>query len=173
MKESALVLFLVLVLAGGIAWWSMRDQVAQPNQPAIVAPATAEPAKPPVIAKKRKANSAETSAPGQTSPEPPPPVAAASAAIPAELIVKPQPFPSVEQIHSGAQEEQIISTYGEPALSITTSDHDHVFETLVYSHERGELHTLIRIEDGKVLTAYSQSIPASFDAPASRSRIRH
>ena len=80
----------------------------------------------------------------------------------------PPPFPSVEQIASGSHEAAITGKYGDPSLFAVTSAGGHMVETFVYSKDRGRNATVIRLEDGKVATAYSQAeplVPAGLSAP--------
>jgi hypothetical protein len=82
---------------------------------------------------------------------------------------EPLPFPAVEQISKGVREESITGKYGYPQLSAVTSTGGHLVETMVYARERGRLATIIRIEDGKVSSAYSQTepvVPAGMSAPS-------
>jgi len=98
------------------------------------------------------------------------PVAVAAVAPPPapEVKLPPPPFPAVEQITSGAHVDAITNKYGDPALSAVTSAGGHMIETFVYSRDRGRKATVIRLEDGKVATAYSQVeplVPPGLSAP--------
>jgi len=80
----------------------------------------------------------------------------------------PPPFPAVEQIPTGVHLDSITGKYGDPQLSAVTSTGGHMVETMVYARERGRSATVIRIEDGKVASAYSQTepvVPPGLSAP--------
>jgi hypothetical protein len=81
----------------------------------------------------------------------------------------PPPFPVVGQIPTGAHEDSITGKYGDPQLSAVTSTGGHMVETMVYARERGRSATVIRIEDGKVSSAYTQTEPV---APPGMSALR-
>jgi hypothetical protein len=69
----------------------------------------------------------------------------------------PREFPSANQISVGAERENIAEKFGQPSLATTTtSDDGRVLETLVYARKSGRDVTVIRIEDGKVLSAHSR-----------------
>jgi len=90
--------------------------------------------------------------------ETPQPVALAAVATPqiAPPVVRPREFPIPEQIHAGSKRAQIMDQYGSPSLVTTTHGDGHVVENLIYSKADGAGETVIRIEDGKVLSAYSK-----------------
>jgi hypothetical protein len=57
----------------------------------------------------------------------------------------------------GSERENISEKFGQPSLATTTtSDDGRVLETLVYARKSGRDVTVIRIEDGKVLSAHSR-----------------
>ena len=69
----------------------------------------------------------------------------------------PKQFPLAKDIRVGAERENIAEKFGQPSLSTTTTGDDgQVKETLVYARKSGRDVTVIRIEDGKVLSAYSR-----------------
>jgi hypothetical protein len=92
----------------------------------------------------------------ETTPAAEPVVVAAAAVVHRD----PPPFPVVEQIATGAHGDSITGKYGDPQLSAVTSTGGHVVETMVYARERGRSATVIRIEDGRVSSAYTQTEPA-------------
>jgi len=49
-----------------------------------------------------------------------------------------------------------MDQFGSPSLITTTHGDGHVVENLIYSKADGAGETVIRIEDGKVLSAYSK-----------------
>ena len=73
------------------------------------------------------------------------------------VAAAPKQFPSANEISIGAKRENISEKFGEPALATTTTSGDgRVMETLVYARKSGRDMTVIRMEDGKVLSAYSR-----------------
>ena len=78
------------------------------------------------------------------------------------------PFPLVGQIPTGAHEDSITGKYGDPqALCAVTSTGGHMVETMVYART-GRSATVIRIKDGKVSSAYTQTepvVPPGMSAP--------
>jgi hypothetical protein len=87
------------------------------------------------------------------------PVPAAPEPAPAIPPPPPPPFPAVDQIAAGSQEDAITGKYGDPALSAVTSAGGHKVETLIYAKDGGRSATVIRLEDGRVSSAYSPSEP--------------
>jgi len=163
LKDGVVLMVICLVVLGGVAvWWTQTP--AHPlnaTAPQVQEPAPApEPA--PVVKKVSR-----------PKPAPPPvveePVAVVVAPAPAPKVqLPPPPFPVVEQIASGSHETAITDKYGDPALSAVTSSGGHMVETFVYSRNRGRNATIIRLEDGKVATAYSQAepfVPPGMSAP--------
>jgi len=65
-------------------------------------------------------------------------------------------FPIARQIRVGANKLQITEQFGTPSLLTTTHDNGHLVENFVYRKADGADETVIRIEDGKVLAAYSK-----------------
>ncbi|MEO8049952.1 MAG: hypothetical protein ABI833_06005 [Acidobacteriota bacterium] len=163
MLKDGVVLFVIcLIVVGGLAVWWMKT----PMQPLNAAgPQVQEPAAAPapaLVVKKVV----------RPKPSPPPvveePVAEVVAPPPAPVVQPPPPFPAVEQIVHGSHEDAITDKYGNPALSAVTFADGHVVETFVYSRQRGRNATVIRLQDGKVATAYSQNdplVPSGLSAP--------
>ena len=164
LKDGVVLMVICLIVVGGLAvWW-----IQTPAHPVTAAaPQLQEPAPapPPAPVIKRVSR-----------PKPAPPPAVEEPAVVAEVIpppapkvqLPPPPFPAVEQIASGSHETAITSKYGDPALSAVTSSGGHMVETFVYARNRGRNATIIRLEDGKVATAYSQAeplLPPGMSAP--------
>lgn len=184
MKEVVIVLVLVLALAGGVFWWTRTENVAVvqpepvPSPPPVEAPHRTSPhsrAKPPVpisvpaspaavdLASASSSNLATSLPQAETPHHPEKPTAPAA-----------QPFPTVDQVARGAEADTVVERYGEPALSTTTSGHQHVIEeNFVYARDRGRVQTLIHVEDGKVVSVSSEVIPVPVTPPASAARARH
>ncbi len=57
-------------------------------------------------------------------------------------------FPAPGDVTAGQEREQIIDEYGSPALSASTQDRGHLFETYVYRRERSV--AIINLQDGRV-----------------------
>jgi hypothetical protein len=142
----------------------MRSEGPAANQPAAaVTPAPTEEKKTPPAASRSKPKAKPTEiAAEQKHPDAAPanPLTPTTAPAPAEPVAPPpsRPFPTMQEIRSGADADKIVETYGEPALSTLTADNNHVLETLVYTKEQGKVQTLIRVEDGKVLSAHSEGL---------------
>jgi len=164
LKDGVVLMVICLIVVGGLAvWW-----IQTPAHPVTAAaPQLQEPAPAPPPAPVIKRVSRPKSAPPPAVEEP---------AVVAEVIpppapkvqLPPPPFPAVEQIASGSHETAITSKYGDPALSAVTSSGGHMVETFVYARNRGRNATIIRLEDGKVATAYSQAeplLPPGMSAP--------
>jgi len=164
LKDGVVLMVICLIVLGGLGvWWtqtptqSATATASQVQEPApVLAPA-------PVVKKFTKPKVARPSVVEQ-------PVAVAAVVPPPAPVVKlpPPPFPSVEQIASGAHVDAITKKYGDPALAAVTSTGGHMVETFVYSKDRGRNATVIRLEDGKVATAYSQAepvVPPGLSAP--------
>jgi len=169
MKEAVVLVLVAVLIVGGIGIWLANGNSVPffSSQPSAVQPAgdpqletgTAKettPAKPPKARTAKAANktsaapSAETAQPSQ--PLLVEPVAEVVVAPPA-----PKQFPSAKEIAVGVERENIAERFGQPSLATTTtSDDGRVMETLVYARKSGRDVTVIRIEDGKVLSAYSR-----------------
>lgn len=159
MKDGVVIAVVLLIVAGALfLWWTqaspthygspVADTQAQPvvpaPQPAPVAKARPKPKVEPVV---------------QEIAETTPVVVPAVVAAPPVVHRDPPPFPAVEQIATGVHEDSITGKYGDPQLSAVTSTGGHMVETMVYARERGRSATVIRIEDGKVSSAYTQKEP--------------
>src|SRR5579885_527114 len=107
MKEFALCLILILALAAGIVWWSKAGPIygVQMSHQIAVAPAEQPKAAPP---SPRPATRRAAPVPAPEPAEPLPEVTAPAAppAV-AEPPAPPPPFPSGEQIRSGAEADAI------------------------------------------------------------------
>lgn len=164
LRDGVVLAVICLIVLGGLAvWWAQTPTHAlNATGPQVQEPAPVpEPA--PLVKKVTK-----------LKPVPPPvveqPVAVAPVTPPPAPVVQgpPPPFPAVEQIVSGAHEATITDKYGDPALSAVTFAGGHIVETFVYATNRGRNATVIRLEDGKVATAYSQAepvVPPGLSAP--------
>jgi len=168
LKDGVVLSVVLLIVAGALfLWWTqaspthygspVADTQAQPvvpaPQPAPVAKARPKPKVEPVVEEI-----------AETTPAAAPVVVAAAPVVHRD----PPPFPAVEQIHTGVHEDTITGKYGDPQLSAVTSTGGHMVETMVYARERGRSATVIRIEDGKVSAAYTQTepvAPAGLSAP--------
>jgi len=167
LKDGVVLLVISLIVVGAIlVWWTQA-----PAHPLTATVAAAPEVQEPVPAPKPAPQLVIKPA-SHPAEEAPVVVASVPVAepVPAAAVVErdPLPFPAVEQISTGVHESSITSKYGDPALSAMTSRDGHMVETLVYSRGDGGSSTIIRIEDGKVSGAYSQSgptVPAGFSAP--------
>jgi hypothetical protein len=170
MKEAAVLVLVSVVIVGGIGIW-LANGGSLPffsSQPGVVQPAgDAQPADAQTDAAKKaeEAKLAKKPPAKAVKKTPPPPVAEAApeplVVVPvAEVVVAPpapKQFPSAKEISAGVERENISERFGQPALATTTtSDDGRVMETLVYARKSGRDVTVIRIEDGKVLSAYSR-----------------
>jgi hypothetical protein len=168
MKDGVVLSVVLLIVAGALfLWWTqgtpthygspVADTQAQPvapdPKPAPVAKARPKPKVEPVVQEI-----------AETTP------AAEPVAVTAAPVVHrdPPPFPAVEQIPTGVHGDTITGKYGDPQLSAVTSTGGHMVETMVYARERGRSATVIRIEDGRVASAYTQTepvVPPGLSAP--------
>jgi hypothetical protein len=165
LKDGVVLMVICLIVVGGLAvWWTQTpSHPVEATAPQVQEPAPV-PAPAPVV--KRVA---------RPKPAPPPVVEEPVAVVvpvappPAPVVQgPPPPFPAVEQIVSGAHETAITDKYGDPALAAVTSRRGHMVETFVYAKDRGRNFTIIRLEDGKVATAYSKAepfVPPGLSAP--------
>jgi len=168
MKEAPVLLWVSVLIVAGIGIW-LATGASLPfsgAQPAVVQPANdaqlgqtdaAKKVETPKQVKKSATKTAKTAPAAAPAPEPAVdvPVAAVVIAPPAPAP-PPKRFPSAKEIPVGAERENIAERFGEPSLATTTSDQGRVRETLVYSRKSGRDVTVISIEDGKVLSAYSR-----------------
>jgi len=167
MKDGVVLAVVLLMVTGGLfLWWTqtpthygtpVADTQVQPPEPA--------PKPAPVVKARPKPKKEEPVVEyAASTPEPTPVVVAAAPVVHRD----PPPFPAVEQIPTGVHLDSITGKYGDPQLSAVTSTGGHMVETMVYARERGRSATVIRIEDGKVASAYSQSepvVPPGLSAP--------
>jgi hypothetical protein len=168
MKDGVVIAVVLLIVAGALfLWWTqaspthygspVADTQAQPvvpaPQPAPVVKARTKPKVEPVVQEI-----------AETTPVVVPVVVAAAPVVHRD----PPPFPLVGQIATGVHEDSITGKYGDPQLSAVTSTGGHMVETMVYARERGRSATVIRIEDGRVASAYTQTepvVPPGLSAP--------
>jgi len=175
MKEAVVLVLLAVLAVGGIGiWLSNGGSISLfSSPPANVQPATddaaqaaaakealAKEAEAKEVKKKQAAKAAKKAAAALPVVDPvaPPiqPVAEVVVAPPKPAPV-PKEFPQPREISVGAERENIAERFGQPALATTTtSDDGRVMETLVYARKSGRDVTVIRIEDGKVLSAHSR-----------------
>jgi hypothetical protein len=167
MKEAALLVLVAVVIVGGIGIWLANGGSIQffspPSavQPSSDIPVVAEAPKETPPAKPKKFSTAKKDSASKAAPVPETPTVIAPVA---EVVVAPpapppppKEFPSANQISVGAERENISDKFGQPSLATTTtSDDGRVLETLVYARKSGRDVTVIRIEDGKVLSAHSR-----------------
>ncbi len=159
LKDGVVLSVVLLIVAGALfLWWTQTPT----HYGSPVADAQAQPVEPPkpapVVAKARPKPKVEAVVQeiAETTPAVEPVVAP-----PPVVHRDPPPFPVVEQIPTGAHEDSITGKYGDPQLSAVTSTGGHMVETMVYARERGRSATVIRIEDGKVSSAYTQTEPVA------------
>jgi hypothetical protein len=112
-------------------------------------------AKPKPVSRPKPVVAAEPPAPVIAEVAPVPQPQAAPPAPPAD----PPPFPVVDQIVTGARQDTVLDKYGEPAIATLTSRRGHVVSNYVYARDQGRETTVIKLEDGKVATAYSTTLP--------------
>jgi hypothetical protein len=171
MKEAPVLVWVSVLIVVGIGIW-LATGGSLPfatSQPPAVQPASdaqsgdaqtdaskqAEADKP---VKKPVAKATKPTPVAEPAPEP------AVIAPVAEVVIAPpipppapKQFPSAREISVGAARENISERFGEPSLATTTTSGDgRVMETLVYARKSGRDVTVIRMEDGKVLSAYSR-----------------
>ncbi|HSR05978.1 MAG TPA: hypothetical protein VLM42_02405 [Bryobacteraceae bacterium] len=166
LKDGVVLAVILLIVAGALfLWWTqtpthygspVADTQAQPVEPPKPAP---------VVVKAKPKPKPE---PVVEQAEVPPAAEPVVVAAPPVVHRDPLPFPVVEQIPTGVHEDSITGKYGDPQLSAVTSTGGHMVETMVYARERGRSATVIRIEDGKVSSAYTQTepvVPPGLSAP--------
>ena len=171
MREVPALVWISVLIVGGIGIW-LATGASLPffgAQPAVVQPAKgAQPDDAQTGAtkgvdtakqvKKSPAKTAKATTAAAPAPEPVVAVPVAEVVIaPPVPAPPPKRFPSANEIPVGAEREKISERFGEPSLATTTtSNQGRVRETLVYSRKSGRDVTVISIEDGKVLSAYSR-----------------
>lgn len=166
LKDGTVLMAVCIIALGGLAaWWihapmhpvgSAVTQVAEPAAP-VPAPVVKHVAKLKPVQPEVEEQPVEAAVEAPVAPAPAPVVQAPA-----------QPFPAAGQISAGAHEDAITDKYGNPALSTVTSSGGHVVETFVYSKDRGRNATVIRLQDGKVATTYTQTepvVPPGLSAP--------
>jgi hypothetical protein len=169
LKDGTVLMVICIIGLGGLAaWWIKAPAHPLSSTGSQIAEPAAAPAPAPVVKHLPKFRPATPEVAEQ-------PVVAEAAAVvassPAPVVrvqAPPRPFPAVEQISSGAHEDAITDKYGDPALSAVTSSGGHMMETFVYSKNGGRNATVIRLQDGKVASAYSQAepvLPPGLSAP--------
>ncbi|MDP9113891.1 MAG: hypothetical protein M3O20_09425 [Acidobacteriota bacterium] len=160
LKDGVVLAVVLLIVAGAFfLWWTQATPTHYGSPVADTQAQTVVPAPQPapaVTAKPKPKREPVVQEIAETTPVVEP---AAVAAAPAVVPHDPPPFPAVEQISPGAHEEAITGKYGDPQLSAVTSTGGHMVETMVYARERGRSATVIRIEDGRVASAYTQTEP--------------
>jgi hypothetical protein len=165
LKDGVELVVISLIVLGGIfVWWTQAPthSLSAPAEPQVQESQANTKPSPLVV----KASPKPKSAP---DPVVEPPAVIETAPIPVPVVQRDQlPFPAVEQIATGGHEDSITGKYGDPALSAVTSSRGHMVETFVYAKDRGRLATVIRLQDGRVSAAYSQSeptMPVGLSAP--------
>lgn len=175
MREAPALIWVSIVIVIGIGVWlatggslPFSNSQAAAVRPANGAPSgedhdALEPAKAVPPLKKPPAKTRPTTLKPDVEQVVVAPPAEAVVAAPAQVapvhVFAPAPkrFPSANEISIGAQRENIAEKFGEPSLATTTTSGDgRVMETLVYARKSGRDITVIRLEDGKVLSAYSR-----------------
>ena len=175
MRAGSILIWVSVLIVAGIGVWIVtggslpfsNSQLSNP-QPAAVQPAgKAQPGDDQNTSKQAKAAKPVRNPPAKANRTPPVAEAAPEPVIVApvaDLVIAPpapaappKQFPSANEISIGAERENISEKFGEPSLATTTTSPDgRVMETLVYARKSGRDVTVIRMEDGKVLSAYSR-----------------
>lgn len=168
MKEAVVLVVIAVVVVGGIGiWFSGGNSIPFLNSPQpVVQPADNQPAAETAkeTPKEKAAKSKLAKSPRKAQPSVPVVEVAPTLIAPvAEVVVAPPKppapklFPAPNEITVGADREKIAEKFGQPALATTTtSDDGRVQETLVYARKSGRDVTVIRIEDGRVTSAFSR-----------------
>ena len=170
MNGAPVVLWVSVLIVVVVAIWLVSGGAVPfyKAQPAGVEPLSAAPSadtentskEAKAVKPSKQQKSSKTTPVAEVASEPliPAPVVEAvpSRVAPVAPVVSKQ-FPSAREISIGAPRENISEKFGEPALAtITTSADGRMMETLVYARKSGRDMTVIRMEDGKVLSAYSR-----------------
>jgi len=168
MKDGVVIAVVLLIIAGGLFVWYTQtpSHYGAPVADTQVQPAVPAPKPAAAVVKARPKPKEEPVVVEQAALAP----AAEPVVVAAAPVVHrdPPPFPAVEQIATGVHEDSITTKYGDPQLVAVTSTGGHMVETMVYARERGRSATVIRVEDGRVSSAYSQSepvVPPGLSAP--------
>jgi len=174
MKEAVVLVLLAVLIVGGIGIWiangnSLSLFSSQPvnlqavnddAQAAAAKEAEAKEAEAKEAKKKQAAKAARRAAaavPNVDAVAPPIQPVAEVVVAPPKPAPAPKQFPEPREIPVGSERDNIAERFGQPALATTTTSNDgRVMETLVYARKSGRDVTVIRIEDGKVLSAYSR-----------------
>jgi len=169
MKEAVVLVLVAVLIVGGIGVWLANGnsvpffgsqvsaiQPAGDPQPETGTTKETVPAKPLKALTTKAARKAPAAPSAEAAPESQSPVSEPVA----EVVVAPpaaKQFPSAKEIAVGVERENIAERFGQPSLATTTTSEDgRVMETLVYARKSGRDVTVIRIEDGKVLSAYTR-----------------
>ena len=168
LKDGVVLAVILLVVAGALfLWWTQSTPTHYGSPVADTQAQPVEPPKPaPVVVKAKSKPKVEAVV--QEIAETTPVVEPVVVAAPPVVHRDPPPFPAVEQIATGVHGDTITGKYGDPQLSAVTSTGGHMVETMVYARERGRSATVIRIEDGRVSSAYTQTepvVPPGMSAP--------
>jgi hypothetical protein len=177
MKEApALILWVSIVVVVGIGVWLVtggslpfsRSQTETVQPPSdvqsaeehdVLEQAKATSLKKPPAKTRQKTRKSDVASESVIVAPPAEVVVAAPIEVARGQIAPPAPkqFPSANEISIGAKRENISEKFGEPSLAtITTSGDGRLMETLVYARKSGRDVTVIRMQDGKVLSAYSR-----------------
>jgi len=174
MKEAVVLVLLAVLIVGGIGIWlangssvslftSQPANVQSVNDEAQIAAAKeaeVKEAEAKEVKKKlaaRAARKAAAAVPVVEVAAPPIEPVAEVVVAPPKPPAPPKQFPEPREISVGVERDNIAERFGQPALATTTTSNDgRVMETLVYARKSGRDVTVIRIEDGKVLSAYSR-----------------
>jgi hypothetical protein len=173
MKEAVVLVLLAVLIVGGIGIWLANSGSVTlfSSQPVNVQPvnndahaaaakeAAAKEAEAKEAKKKQvvKARRAAAAVPVVDAVAPQIQPVAEVVVVQPKSAPTPKKFPEPREISVGAERDNIAERFGQPALATTTTSHDgRVMETLVYARKSGRDVTVIRIEDGKVLSAYSR-----------------
>jgi outer membrane biosynthesis protein TonB len=163
MRDFVLLLAVGLLLVIGVGWFLLpgraRDLLTGSNVTVQSDTTETPPEKIPVPPAPRRRV--------RPVPEPEETVAARSVPhvvpAPAQPVATPEPvnlnFPAPGDVTAGQDREQLIDEYGSPALSASTQDRGHLFETYVYRRERSV--AIINLQDGRVAgVSIGQSAPS-------------
>ena len=172
MKEAVVLVLVAVLVVGGIGTWLANSgSISLFGTPPASVQAEAEAAQAAAAAAAKEAQQAEDArkkavAKAARKARAVPVVEPVEPVLPpvAEVVVAPptpppapKQFPEPREIPVGIERDNISERFGQPALATTTtSDDGRVMETLVYARKSGRDVTVIRMEDGKVLSAHSR-----------------